>query len=212
MSGVVIDEALQSLVRLGTLWCRVARCVDHDEALDEPMSAAAHEAREATAADTAVARALYRAIRIDPTRTRPSSEALLRRVRKGDELPRVNTVVDIGNWCSLEFQLPYGVYDAARLTLPVTLRTGKPGEAYAGIRKDEIHLDGRFALFDTTGPFGNPSSDSARTMVTARVREVLVVVYAPSAVGQERMARILDTTSARLCQYAGGAETARWVS
>ena len=56
---------------------------------------------------------MYRRIGIDPTKTRPSSEALLRRVRKGDHLPRINTLVDLCNWCSFELQLPYGLYDRA---------------------------------------------------------------------------------------------------
>ena len=58
---------------------------------------------------------LYRGIGLDPTKTRPSSEALLRRVRRGDTLPRVNTIVDLCNWCSVETQLAFGVYDRDRL-------------------------------------------------------------------------------------------------
>ena len=71
---------------------------------------------------------MYRRIGLDPTKTRPSSEALLRRVRKGDRLPRINSLVDICNWCSLEFQLPYGLYDLAALEPPIDLRLGLEGE------------------------------------------------------------------------------------
>ena len=53
---------------------------------------------------------MYRRVGIDPTKTRPSSEALLRRVTRGDGIPRINSLVDICNWCSLGFQLPYGLY------------------------------------------------------------------------------------------------------
>jgi hypothetical protein len=56
--------------------------------------------------------------RIDPTKTRPSNEALLRRVRKGDAIPRIKSAVDVINWCSLEFQLPYGLYDSSRFQGP----------------------------------------------------------------------------------------------
>ena len=60
---------------------------------------------------TAAVRTMYKRVGIDPTKTRPSSEALLRRVSKGDELPRINSLVDVINWCSLETQLPFGLYD-----------------------------------------------------------------------------------------------------
>jgi DNA/RNA-binding domain of Phe-tRNA-synthetase-like protein len=109
---------------------------------------------------------MYKRVGLDPTKTRPSSEALLRRVRKGDHLPRINSMVDVCNWCSLEFQLPYGLYDAANIDGDVELRIGRTGESYPGIRKDDVRVEGRIALADRVGPFGNPTSDSARTMVT----------------------------------------------
>ena len=70
---------------------------------------------------------MYKRVGIDPTKTRPSSEALLRRVRKGEPLPRVNAVVDICNWCSVELQLPYGLYDRGTSKATVELRLGRRG-------------------------------------------------------------------------------------
>ena len=61
------------------------------------------------------ARALYKALGLDPTKTRPSNEALLRRVLKGEALYRVNTLVDALNLCSLRDQLPFGLYDLDRV-------------------------------------------------------------------------------------------------
>lgn len=210
--GVIVEPGLERLVRLGALWGAVAPAPGAERTLDAPLAEAVAAARAGDVADTSVARALYRAIGVDPTKTRPSSEALLRRVRRGEPFPRVNAIVDVGNWCSLEAQLPYGLYDAAAIRPPVELRRGGPGDAYAGIRKDAVHLDGRLALFDALGPFGNPSSDSARTMATAATSRVLVVVFAPAAVSRERMDRVLDMTSARLAEYAGGTEAGRWTS
>ncbi|HOG28673.1 MAG TPA: phenylalanine--tRNA ligase beta subunit-related protein [Vicinamibacterales bacterium] len=211
-AGVAIEPGLERIVRLGVLWCAVAPAPGADRALDAPLAEAVGAARGGDVADTSAARALYRAIGVDPTKTRPSSEALLRRVRRGGPFPRINALADIANWCSLQTQLPYGLYDAAAIRPPLVLRRGGPGDAYAGIRKDAVRLDGRLALFDALGPFGNPTSDSARTMTRAATRDVLVAVFAPAAVPRERMARVLDMTSARLAEYAGGAETGRWVS
>ena len=147
---------------------------------------------------------MYRRFGVDPTRTRPSSEALLRRVRKGDPLPRVNTLVDVGNWCSLETQLPFGIYDADAIRGAVQLRVGAEGEEYAGIRKDVVHVGGRLTLADDEGPFGNPSSDSARTMVTTQTRRALIVVFTPRTLGLATAQAAMHLTAARVLRFAGG--------
>ena len=157
----------------------------------------------------AAVRTLYSRIGLDPTRTRPSSEALLRRLRKGHRLPAVNTVVDVGNWCSAETQLPFGLYDLGRVEGAVEVRLGRPGEEYPGIRKEVVHVGGRITLADAAGPFGNPTSDSARTMVTSETRHVLVVIFAPRPLGEAPVLRALDLTSERLARYAGGHEIER---
>jgi DNA/RNA-binding domain of Phe-tRNA-synthetase-like protein len=141
---------------------------------------------------------MYKRVGIDPTKTRPSSEALLRRIRRGDELPRINSLVDVINWCSVETQLPYGLYDVDRIRGNVTLRLGRDGEEYAGIRKDVVHVAGRLALSDDVGPFGNPTSDSARTMVTTTTTRALVVIFCPAGLGQDPLSRALDLTRSRI--------------
>jgi DNA/RNA-binding domain of Phe-tRNA-synthetase-like protein len=154
---------------------------------------------------------MYKRIGLDPTKTRPSSEALLRRVRKGDPLPRVNSLVDICNWCSAEFQLPYGLYDAAHVQGDITLRLGLAGESYPGIRKDDVHVAGRMTLADDQGPFGNPTSDSARTMVTTATQSAIVLVFAPRDTPQDVLARVLDATVARMADFTGCREVTRRV-
>ncbi len=85
------------------------------------------------------------------------------------------------------------------------------GEAYAGIRKDTVHVAERIVLVDDDGPFGNPTSDSARTMVTTETEDALVVVFAPAEVDELRLTRVLDTTAQRIADIAGGREVARLV-
>jgi DNA/RNA-binding domain of Phe-tRNA-synthetase-like protein len=146
---------------------------------------------------------MYKRVGIDPTKRRPSSEALLRRVGKGEGLPRINSMVDVCNWCSLEFQLPYGLYDAARIDGAVVLRLGHEGESYPGIRKDEVHVGGRITLADSHGPFGNPTSDSARTMVTSVTTRALVVVFAPRELDPRRLDHVVEITTQRMTQFTG---------
>jgi len=156
--------------------------VARDARLDQPLRDAAARLRTtAESADrTAAVRTMYKRLGIDPTKTRPSSEALLRRVRRGDELPRINSLVDVINWCSLETQLSFGLYDASKVVGAVTMRRGGEGESYAGIRKDEVHVAGRLVLADDLGAFGNPTSDSARTAVTETTTAALIVIFIPA--------------------------------
>jgi len=206
-----LDPDLALIVRPAVLWWAGATVVEREPRLDQLMADAEARVRAHPPAETAAVRTMYKQVGIDPTKTRPSNEALLRRVKKGMALPRVNAMVDVINWCSAELQLPYGLYDLANVKGDVTLRIGRDGEEYAGIRKDTVHVAGRLTLVDAQGPFGNPTSDSARTMVTPATRDALVVVFAPSEVDRARLTSVLDLTARRLAEITGGAETARLV-
>ena len=203
---MVVDVApdLADIVVPAVLVMRGVSVRHHDPRLDAPLAAAADALRQATDLETPIAatRAMYKRCGIDPTRTRPSSEALLRRVRRGDPLPRVNSLVDIINWCSAETQISFGLYDLAQVRPPVTLRLGLAGEGYDGIRKDRVNVEGRLCLADQAGPFGNPTSDSARTMTTSATTDVLVVLFVPASLPATAAAHALDLTRTRLESYA----------
>jgi len=207
-----VDEALARIVRPAVLWWDEAVVTDWSADLDAEIGVVVARVIAAPPAETAAVRDMYRRLGIDPTKTRPSNEALLRRVRRGDPFPRVNALVDAVNACSLECQLPYGVYDRDALSGPVTLRIGLEDEAYDGIRKDIVHVAGRVTVADGRGPFGNPTSDSARAMVTASTRAALIVVYAPSSTPADTLAQVLDRTAGRVARAVGGREGERWVA
>jgi DNA/RNA-binding domain of Phe-tRNA-synthetase-like protein len=167
------------------------------------------QGRSAEVPGAADARTLYKALGIDPTKTRPSNEALLRRALKGETLYRINALVDALNLVSLREQLPFGLYDLDRVSPPVVLRRGGPGEAYEGIRKGPVSVEGRPVLVDAAGPFGNPTSDSLRTSITPATRRALVVAYAPAGHSVPRLRAVLDGTAATLTRYCGGVEIER---
>ena len=146
---------------------------------DSQVGQAESDAREGRIGETGRARALYRRFGQDPTRQRPSSEALLRRVRQGKGLPRVNSLVDVANVVSLLLQVPVGLYDLDRVEGPLTLRLGFPGESYAGIRKEVVNVEGRLCVADSLGPCGNPSADSARTMISGDTRQAAWIFFLP---------------------------------
>ncbi len=207
-----VDTTLAGIVRPGVVWWSGATVTDRPAGLDAVIAAVSAAVVAAPPADVQTVREMYRRIGLDPTKTRPSNEALLRRVRRGDPFPRVNALVDAVNICSLECQLPYGVYDHAAIEGPITLRLGRDGEAYDGIRKDTVHVAGRVTVADARGPFGNPTSDSARAMVTTATREALVVVYAPASTPASTLTRVLDLTAGRVIAAVGGQEDARWMA
>jgi DNA/RNA-binding domain of Phe-tRNA-synthetase-like protein len=200
---VATDAAIASIIRPAAWLADAVTVVDRDPRLDAPLAAAEAALRVAVeSADvTTAVRTMYKKVGIDPTKTRPSSEALLRRVRKGDALPRINSLVDVINWCSVESQLPFGLYDADRIQGAITLRLGRAGESYAGIRKDSVHVEGRLTLVDDAGPFGNPTSDSARTMATSATTRALVVIYAPAPLSGGLVERAVSLTTARIREF-----------
>jgi len=185
--ALTIDSGIASLIKVGLVEAAPVRVGPAPTALLAEIAGlsarlvAKHAGRSPGEIEgLAPARRLYRAFGIDPTSTRPSSEALLRRVLQGKPFPSVNSAVDVSNLCSTSFLLPIGLYDAAQIRGDVTLRRGEAGEAYPGIRKDSVNVAGRPVLVDAVGPFGNPTSDSARTCVTEATASLFMVIFAPA--------------------------------
>ena len=204
-----LATGLAPIVRPGVIWWSGATIVAHEHQLDPLLADAEARVRVSPPAESAAVRTMYKKVGLDPTKTRPSNEALLRRVRKGDTLPRINSAVDIVNWCSLEFQLPYGLYDFSKVSGPVTMRLGTDGESYPGIRKDDVNVGGRITVADDLGAFGNPTSDSSRTMVTPSSTDLLIVVYAPTEIDKAQLERVVRITAERFAAITGGKETGR---
>jgi DNA/RNA-binding domain of Phe-tRNA-synthetase-like protein len=148
-------------------------------------------------------RAMFREWDMDPSKYRPSSEALLRRVVQGKGLYRVSNVVDIGNLGSIETGWPYGCYDRSKIRGSIVFRHGAPGERYEGIGKRTWHLEGRPVLADSDGPFGSPISDSTRTMITESATEILMVIYAPIAPADGVIETAMNTLGERLSLFGG---------
>jgi DNA/RNA-binding domain of Phe-tRNA-synthetase-like protein len=141
---------------------------------------AAQAVRSGEVGAIARARELYRRFGTDPTRMRPSSEALLRRLKKGESLPRINSLVDVANAMSVQLQVPVGLYDLGKVKGgELVIRLGTDGETYEGIGKERVNVGGRICVADAEGPCGNPSADSARTMITTATEEAAWIYFLP---------------------------------
>jgi DNA/RNA-binding domain of Phe-tRNA-synthetase-like protein len=181
-------------------WTRLESVPGQDEALALLRRQAGERARadwggaESLAADPTVAalRSLFRAAGCDPTRYRPSSEALLRRLLKGEELPAIQPLVDLNNALSVALAVPCCIVAEGSIEPPVVLRAGRPGESYESLR-GPFNLEGKPLLADAQGPFGTPITDSQRVKVTGDTRSAWVVAYLPAGVvSAERAAKVLD--------------------
>ena len=201
-------------VKLGVVEADDVRFAPVDESLAALMDEICERKRReftleslADAEPTRAVRAMFRAWGVDPSKYRPSSEALLRRVVQGKGLYRVSNLVDIGNLGSIETGWPYGCYDRSRIAPPIVFRHGAPGEAYEGIGKRIWHLEGRPVLADLEGPFGSPISDSTRSMIAESARDILVVIYAPSPASDASLETAMAQLAQRLAQFAGASAT-----
>lgn len=164
------------------------RTAGFDNELDSLRQTSADRARErlelqSLAVDPTVAalRQLFRAAGCDPTRYRPSSEALLRRILKGAELPAINSLVDINNCLSLELAVPCCVMAEEAVGSPYALRAGRPGESYESL-KGPFNLEGKPLLVDVHGPCDVPITGSQRVKIRDDTRRALLVAYLPQGV------------------------------
>ncbi len=154
-------------------------------------------------------RRLFRAAGCDPTRHRPSSEALLRRVLRGEELPAIHPLVDLNNCLSIELVVPACVMAHGAATPPFELRAGRPGESMLSMR-GPYELHGKPLLADAAGPFGTPITDSERVRVGAGTTRAWLVAYLPAGVADatcaaDALAWLLD--EARVARVLAGAVT-----
>lgn len=159
--------------------------LDAAVAARERAAAAARERfRTASPVDVTQAaevRRLFRQAGSDPTRYRPSSEALLRRVLKGEPLPAIHPLVDFNNCLSIALVVPSCVMPEGSFTPPLRLRRGTAGERFTSLRGD-FDLADKPLLADGDGPFGTPISDSLRVAVKPETSSAWIVVYLPAGV------------------------------
>jgi DNA/RNA-binding domain of Phe-tRNA-synthetase-like protein len=206
-------------VKLGAIEADAVRVAPADQALAQLMDEVCERKRreftlESLADSKPVrdVRAMFREWGMDPSKYRPSSEALLRRVVQGKGLYRVSNVVDIGNLGSIETGWPFGCYDRSRIQQPIEFRHGVADESYEGIGKQTWHLQGRPLLADSQGPFGSPISDSTRSMITESAKDILIVLYVPAGAIDASLEVAIKRVIERLTLFAGAAVTRSGIS
>ena len=144
------------------------------ERFSEPAAIAAHP-------PVAAMRKLFRGAGCDPTRYRPASEALLRRLVKGAELPAIHPLVDVNNCLSAELAVPCCVMKEGSLGSSLVFRPGAAGESYESLR-GPFNAEGKPLLVDEIGPIDTPITGSERVKVHSETEKAWLVVYLPKDV------------------------------
>lgn len=125
----------------------------------------------------AATRRVYKAAGKDPSRYRPASEALIRRMLQGKSLYQINTLVDLVNLASIRYGYSIGGFDASKFEGDtLTLGIGQAGEPYEGIGRGFINIEGLPVYRDAKGGVGTPTSDNERTKISMDTRHMIVLI------------------------------------
>jgi DNA/RNA-binding domain of Phe-tRNA-synthetase-like protein len=169
-------------IRLGCIQCQV-----YVEASGEKIIALSDEIIEKVQSELTIekisqkptiksTKEAYRKLGKDPSRYRPSAEALTRRVVNRKGLYHVNSMVDLLNLVSLKSGFSIGGYDADKIMGSIEFGIGQPNEPYLAIGRGNLNIENLPLFRDATGAFGSPTSDSVRTMVSDQTSSFLMIL------------------------------------
>ena len=213
---VCVSQEIRSLCPAFVGACLEAQVVNspYSEALWQEIEASAERFRQTLTTESlkevasiAATRQMYRACGKDPSRYRPASEALIRRVLQGKELYQRDTLVDLVNLASIVFGYSIGGFDADRFVGDtLTLGIGRAGEPYEGIGRGTINIEGLPVYRDALGGVGTPTSDHERTKMTLATRHLVVLIngYDGNVQRVTENAEYLQTLLRNYCQSDGG--------
>ena len=155
----------------------------------------------------AATRRVYKACGKDPSRYRPASEQLIRRMLQGKELYQIDTLVDLVNLASIAFGYSIGGFDADKFVGDtLTLGVGREGEPYEGIGRGTLNIAGLPVYRDTVGGVGTPTSDNERTKMTLETTHLVVLIngYDGDEQRVRQNAEFIQQLVRKYCQSDGG--------
>lgn len=155
----------------------------------------------------AATRRVYKACGKDPSRYRPASEQLIRRMLQGKELYQIDTLVDLVNLASIAYGYSIGGFDADKFVGDtLTLGVGKEGEPYEGIGRGMLNIAGLPVYRDAQGGVGTPTSDNERTKMTLQTTHLVVLINGYDG-NEQRVADnacFIQQLLKKYCQSDGG--------
>ena len=143
-----------------------------------------------------------------PKTYKNSVEALLRRVLKGDELPDINTIVNIYNTASIRHVLPAGGDDLAGIEGDITLTFAKGGEQFTPLgRTDPESADeGEVIYRDDKKVLCRRWNwrECDQTKMTPETKNVSIVVEGLPPATKEGVQSVASELAETIKKYCGG--------
>ncbi|MFQ6013166.1 MAG: B3/4 domain-containing protein [Thermoplasmata archaeon] len=152
-------------------------------------------------------RDFYWRMGVDPTKIRPASEALLRRVLRGRDPPRINTLVDASNLASMRTHVALAAFDTETMQSDFAMRFAREGEPFLGIgMREPMTLRGKEVVVeDDLGPVAvYPYRDAERTKVTPKTRAVAIMVCGVPGIGEAALSEAATETVGLVTRFCGG--------
>ena len=143
----------------------------------------------------------YKTLGKEPNRYRPSAEALCRRIVKEKSLYKINTLVDIINYVSIETGYSIGGFDEEKIDGDIlTLDKGRKEDIFNAIGRGRVKIENLPIYKDNTGSIGTPTSDEERTKISINTKKILILINAYS--GNEGLDKVISLISNMLIKYA----------
>lgn len=201
--GAAVLATVENTPYNATLWEEIAHFTEHLRTTETTDSIKEQTAIVAT-------REAYRACGKDPSRYRPSAEALRRRLLRGLELYRIDTLVDLINLVSLRTGYSIGGFDADKIAgTDLCLGIGRSEEPFEGIGRGPLNIEHMPVIRDSIGGIGTPTSDHERTKMDLNTRHILAIINGYS--GSEGLQQAADMTAELLRRYASASECEVWM-
>lgn len=196
--GAAVYAPVKNTTYSKGLWEEIAAFTQELQATETTESIKNQRAIEAT-------RQAYKACGKDPSRYRPSAEALRRRLLRGIDLYQIDTLVDLINLVSLKTGYSIGGFDADKIQgTELCLGIGKAEESFEGIGRGILNIEGLPVFRDATGGIGTPTSDHERTKMGLQTTHILALINGYS--GEEGLKEAAEMTLELLKKYAYSGE------
>jgi DNA/RNA-binding domain of Phe-tRNA-synthetase-like protein len=146
-------------------------------------------------------------IGVDPTKTRPAAEALIRRVLGGRSIPRINTVVDAYNIASLTTCIALAAFDISRLSGEIIMRFGNKGEEFLGIGMDKpmTLAGGEIVMTDSSRLIAiYPHRDADYSRITLQTKNLMLVSCGVPGISMNQLKDASDRASEFVVKFCGG--------
>lgn len=151
-------------------------------------------------------RRAFQRMGLKPTQYRCASEALLRRLRKEGDLPRLHPLVDLCNAISVAFAIPVAALDLAQVSGNLQVRHATGHEDYLSFGGEHEHPDANEVTFADDAARRWTNRQSALSAIQPSSARVLIVAEAPHDSAAQDVRELVATLEREL-QAAWGVPT-----